>query len=374
MNIRTAFIAAAIAATALASCTEDTTTQPPVSGNEITTDTIAGAVKGTMKGGKTYYLAADATVAVGDTLTIEAGAKLIDLTNHSVFVKGSIIANGTRTSPIYMGPADSRKEAGAWGGIEADSPSVVTLKFVQLMYAGGLRSDNRSRPAFYFFSNAAMTSKVYIEDCEISYTKDDAIQINGGKGWVKRSVFRMNGIVEGCAANLKNGFIGDVAYNYVWSSNDHGLWAQNPANLLPRTSVNIYNNTLVNFGFKNPSRPGAGVFVDKLAQAKIYNNIIVNGMMGIRITAAADTQNVFYGNNLFFATVDSLRSRFYPTTGIASPRPTDLIQVDPRFVVFDPNISATTDGNTPTLQPGSPAIGAGNPTYDPDLGAYTAKR
>jgi hypothetical protein len=365
-------------AVTVGACSKDETVVSPTGTDSQTIgdkDTLSGTVKGTLKAGKTYYMTTDVKVNAGDTLTAEPGSTVIDLGNHTLFIRGAIFINGTKDQMVNFGPDAARQTPGAWGGIECDSPSVASFKYCRVLYGCGIRPDGRPRPSVYFLSNSQNTSTFIMEDCEVSYTKDDGVQLTGGVGHIFRSVFRMNGVVEGSGVNFKSGFTGDVAYNYVWSSNDHAIRAITSATVLfPQTNVNIYNNTIVNYGGKNPSRPGAGVLIDQNTRANVYNNIFVNGRIGLRVTSAADVQNTHYGNNLFYTTVDSLQDYFYPSDGVGQAQTSDLIQVDPKFVNFDPNIDATSDQNDVHLQAGSPAIGKGNPTYDPDLGAYTAKR
>ena len=369
-----------LAATTLAAagCSSDSSVNSPNSSHGAVIgdrDTLAGEIQGTMVANKTYYMTSDLRVQSGDTLTIEAGAKLIDLGNHTLFIDGALLANGTKDAMIYFGPDRARETPGAWGGIACDSPSVVSLKFCRIWYGCGIRPDGRPRPSIHFFSNAANTSKIYVEDCDISFTKDDAVQINGGRGHVLRNTFRMNGVVEGSGVNFKTGFEGDMAYNYIWSANDHAIRVQTSATVLfPQTKVNIFNNTIVNYGGKNPSRPGAGVVFETNSAGNAYNNIFVNGREGLRINPSADTANVHYGNNLFYTTIDSLKSYYYPSDAVGHPQPTDIIDVDPKFVSFDSDVNAQVDRNNPKLQITSPANGAGNPTYDSDLGAFTGKR
>jgi hypothetical protein len=370
---------ALLLAIAAGACSTDETVignNPATNSNDISEkDTLNGGIRGTMKAGKTYYLNGDITVKAGDSLLIQPGVNIVDLANNTIYIRGALIATGSRDQMITFGPDGGRQTPGAWGGIELDSPSVAIMKYCRVFYGCGVRPTGIARPSVYFFSNRANTTQFIMEDCEVSYTKDDAVQLNGGRGHIIRSTFRMNGVVEGSGVNFKLGFTGDVAYNYIWSSNDHAIRAITSTTVLfPQTNVNIYNNTIVNFGGKNVSRPGAGILIDQNTRANVYNNIIVNGRIGLQVTAAADTANTHYGNNLFYATVDSLRQYFYPSNHIGRPQPTDRIQADPKFVAFDPNINANTDNNDPHLQAGSPAIGAGNPTYDQDLGAFTAKR
>lgn len=76
----------------------------------------------------------------------------------------------------------------------------------------------------------------------------------------------------------------------------------------------------------------------------------------------------------------SLRDNFYPSDGLGKPQPTDLIStgvanLNPSFVSFDGTVAAPNgaiNNNDFHLQVGSPAINAGNPNYNNDIGAYTS--
>lgn len=383
MNYRCSLpvVLAIMLALGIAACSKnDTSVNPPDRSNAqtIDKDTLSGNIKGVMKSGKTYYLAADAFVQKGDTLTVESGARLVALGPapsgvYTLFIRGAMFANGTSDKMIYMGP--QQQYSGAWGGIQCDSPSVVSLRFCRIDYAGGLRPDGKPRPAIYYFSNAANTSQFILEDCILYKPKDDGFMIYGGKGSILRNYFSWNGEVDGSGPNFKAGFKGVCAYNYIWSCVDQSIRVETSATVLfPQTDVEIYNNTIINSGQKNPAKPGAAILIDKFARAKVYNNIFVNTIVGLRITKVADTANTFYGNNLFYTTIDSLRKNFYPIDDYGRPRTSDLIQVDPKFVKYDPDMNAPTDESDVHLQPGSPALGRGNPLYDTDLGCYTSKR
>ncbi|MDB5015547.1 MAG: hypothetical protein JWQ84_379, partial [Mucilaginibacter sp.] len=160
----------------------------------------------------------------------------------------------------------------------------------------------------------------------------------------------------------------------------------------PQTIVDVYNNTIVSVGWRRGSaEPGRGTSVGVNAIGHIYNNIYVNCYHGLEIFNDADVANTTYGNNLFYATVNTytdlrdstikinLRNNFYPPSGVGTPQPTDLISksignYDPLFVKFDGTVAAPNgypNNNDFHLQSGSPAFGAGNPKYNQDLGAYT---
>ncbi len=369
-----------------AACSDSTPTQPVDNTDQATdvstTDTLRGFIKGTMVSNHTYYLWEDAVVPAGDTLLMEPGSRLIcprlnpaDQSVYTLFVNGALLAEGTKDNMVYMGPGENMKYFGSWGGLQCDSPSVTSLKFVRLEYAGGLRPTGQPRPAIYFTSNAANTSRYVMEDCQVYASIDDGFQCRGGSGSILRNSFDMIGQNNGAAMNFKTGFHGTIAYNYLYNTLDHGIQVETSADVLfPQTDVTIVNNTFVNSGFRNPSRPGAGIIMNKFSRGKLYNNIFVNTREGIRITDAADVDNIEYGNNLFYTTVDSLKSSFYPSDAMGAARPSDLIDVDPMFTSYDGNISSQEDNTDPHLQSSSPAHGAGNATYDQDLGAFTSKR
>lgn len=371
-------IVAAISLCGLISCSDDNVVTPPGgNGSAIVKDTLAGNIEGVMTAGKTYYLAADAFVQKGDTLRIEKGARLIALGPsptgvYTLFIRGTLLCEGSSDSMIVLEPL--QKFSGAWGGIQCDSPNVVSLKYTRIDYAGGLRPDGKPRPAIYILSTG-VDCEFILEDCILNKPKDDGFMIYGGHGRIMRNSFPWNGEVDGSGPNFKSGFKGKVAYNYIWSCVDQCIRVETSATVLfPQTDVEIYNNTIINSGHKNPARPGAAILIDKYARAKVYNNIFVNTFRGLHITKLADTANTSCGNNLFYATIDSLRGNFYPSTGVGRPQPSDLIQVDPLFVRYDANTNATTDESDVHLQAGSPAIGAGNPSYDEDLGCWGRRR
>lgn len=365
----------------LVSCGDDNSVDPQDNTGTATEvqDTLSGSVKGTMKSDKTYYLAADSYVEKGDTLFVEPGAKLLALgvgdVKHTLFIKGALFAHGAKDRMVYFGPVESRQYFGSWGGIQCDSPSVVSFKWCRFEYAGGIRPSGQPKPAIYFFSNAANTSEFYMEDCYMYKPEDDGFMLWGGRGHILRNTFAYIGKVHGAALNFKTGFKGTVAYNYVWNSLDQAVQVETSNEVLfPQTDLEIYNNTFISYGFRNNSRPGAGVILSKYAKARVYNNVFVNGRLGLKIAETADVDNIEYGNNLFYTTVDSLTQYFYPPDALGAERASDLMQVDPKFVKLDTNLEATEDLNNPEPQPGSPLIGNGNKAYDPDLGAWTAKR
>ena len=169
---------------------------------------------------------------------------------------------------------------------------------------------------------------------------------------------------DGDNINIKNGVTGDVAYNYIWSAANNSIKLNtNSKVLFPQTKVNIYNNTIIDGGWRKQGEPTAGILVDAFAAGSVYNNLIVNCVRGIRITAQADTTSIKgkYGYNLFYSIVDSTRSNYYPAGEWGKPQTGDLLSTglnsyNPMLVNLDQDINAMVDVNNAHLQSGSAAI------------------
>lgn len=216
---------------------------------------------------------------------------------------------------------------------------------------------------------------------------------NGAKVTIVRNTISSSGSTDGEGINLKTGVTGTVAYNVVFSQAGSAIKLETSAKIpFPQTEVSVYNNTLVSNGWRRGSaEPGRAVSVGVNAIGHIYNNIIVNDYHGIELFDDGDLVHTNYGNNLFYATLDTytdlvdpslkinIRDNFYPSSGLGKPQPTDLISTkvdnfDPLFTQFDGTVAAPNgypNTNDFKLQGGSPAFGAGNAKYNQDLGAYT---
>jgi hypothetical protein len=297
---------------------------------------------------------------------------------------------GTSSQPISFN-SDSQTP-GSWGGFQCDSAQAVTIKWTHVDNTGG--PDPSGGPRKTVFVNAPIN--VDIEDSWFTNGQDDLMRLEGGCHiTILRNTITCSGSTDGEAINIKTGAVGDVAYNVVYSQAGTGVKLEtSDVAPLPQTVVNVYNNTLVSNGWRRgQAEPGRGVSVGLNAKGNIYNNIIMNNYQGLELFVDGDTLNTKYGNNLFYATVDtytdttqggnlaiSIRKNFYPSDGVGKPQATDLISTavgnqDPMFKSYDgkvatPNGAATS--NDYHLLAGSPAIGKGNTQYNADIGAYTS--
>ena len=389
-------IAFAIAiAISITSCSnkESTKVTTPVipPSHPIAAGNISGFVKGTLLTGSTYTVTADIIVKTGDTLLAQPGAIVIVKNNSQFSIKGVLQLLGTQANPVFFN--SDKNTPGTWGGFQCDTSQAVTIKWTHIDNTGGL--DPSASPRKSIFVNYPIN--VDVEDSWISGGEDDILRCQGGaKVTILRNTFTSNGSTDGECINLKSGVTGVVAYNVVFGQSGTAIKLETSATAPnPQTSVDVYNNTAISCGWRRGAgEPGRGVSIGLNAKANIYNNIIVNCYEGLEVFPDADLVNTKYGNNLFYASVDSyldntvtpaipinIRSNFFPNDGKATAQATDLVSTaignnDPKFTTFNATIIGTATGQASTndyhLQAGSPAIGKGNPTYNADMGAYTS--
>ncbi len=394
MKINQSLFIAAAFSTVFFSCSKSDTTTVitptiPVS-NPIAPGNISGFVKGTLTTGNTYYITADLTIKAGDTLASQQGVNVIVKNNSQVNVIGVLQLIGNQSQPVFFN-SDSNTP-GSWGGFQCDSAQAVTIKWAHIDNTGG--PDPSGSPRKTIFVKAPI--KVDIEDSWFTNGQDDLIRLQGGAMiTILRNTIQSSGSTDGEAINLKTGVTGDVAYNVIFSQAGTGIKLETSALApFPQTNVNVYNNTLVANGWRRgAAEPGRGISAGVNAKGNIYNNLIVNNYQGLEIFKDADTVNLKYGNNFFYASADNytdttahpnisigIRSNFYPGDGVGRAQSTDLISnaitnLNPSFVSFDGTVAAPNGAATSNnfhLQSGSPAFGKGNATYSNDIGAYTA--
>jgi hypothetical protein len=354
----------------------------------ITPGNISGFVKGTLLTGQTYTVTGDVTVKKGDTLASQPGAIVIVKNNAQFTIQGVLQLLGSKDQPIFFN-SDVNKP-GTWGGFQADTAQAITIKWTHIDNTGGPDASGSARRTII----VANAIPVDIEDSWFTNGQDDLMGLFGATVTILRNTISSSGSTDGEGINLKSGTKGVVAYNVVFSQAGSGIKLEtNASKPFPQTEVDVYNNTLVSNGWRRGSaEPGRAVSVGVNAIGHIYNNIIVNDYHGIELFSDGDLVHTTYGNNLFYATVDTyadlvdpsqkinIRDNFYPASGLGKPQPTDLISkkignLNPLFVKFDGTVAAPNgypNTNDFHLQSTSPAFSAGNIKYNLDMGAYTS--
>lgn len=320
---------------------------------------LSGPIKGTMLAGKTYTVGADIMVNAGDTLAIEPGVtvnftgdtKATPFVPVGLGVKGTLLSLGTKERPIlftYPGvtktdqlgadPTTDPALKGKWTGIiGATTCPAIVIKWTRIEFGGaaissGMKSfTGATSPYPLYFANP--NGIFVLEDSWVYGSVDDPWRINGGKIHVMRNTFEKCGYTGGEAMNAKAGTIGDFAYNLIvgMATNGPKLSNVNVLTGVPASNVIIYNNTIINCGYRRAAAGrGGSINFEEGADGMAYNNLIVNCKFGLRVVQnpIADTAHLRYGYNWYYADSVSVASQFIPSlavsTAISQPQETDF--------------------------------------------------
>lgn len=397
-------------------------------GATISDTTTGGTLKGTMIAGKTYTITHDITVNAGDTLLIQKGVTLNMTNGANFFVNGTFVTLGTKDAPITItDPKRTKKPgystygsdsayAGGWGGIWCGPKcALCVIKWTHLDFGGAsLQSIPFSGPTIgqafvIWFGNP--NGNFIMEDSWMYGSPDDAVRFYGGHINVMRNTLEKLGGNGGDGFNSKSGTQGNMAYNLFIGGATNGTKCSNDGGVSPQNQIAMYNNTYVNMGFRNAGTfgaRGANCEVENNSRALVYNNMIVNCLVGYRIAGGTNTSaKVFqadtamhtdgpithtaYGYNFMYADSTALANQFVPTNiaqaVVTIPQSTDIPDMrtflgtsytlgasyngaslvgknDPQFVNYPlPNYNyktqASVDGFDFHLKATSPAVGKG---------------
>ncbi len=351
--------------------------KPPA--NYVKSQNLTGILKGTLKQDSTYYLTGNVAVKRGDTLAVQQGATIIAKGNYQFQVSGTLLCLGTEAKQITFTSNSSTKlsdvaiNKGQWGGFVFDSTAVyVYMKYTHVNFTGGPDSEGSPQATFDVEGSQTYNGNAYIvvEDCWMFGGVDDGIHLAGNiTASIKRNVLQHLGGPDGETMNIKKGVKGDIAYNYIWSAANNGIKLETGSILVPQTNMNIFNNTLVDGGWRKVGEATNSILIDKWTRANIFNNVMVGNNTGINITKKADTLNCTYGYNLIYAINSASAPWIYPAGAFSKKQSTDITGATtdlcnsvftswsaPTTVLPDMTIS---DGDVPSLKSGSPAIGKG---------------
>jgi hypothetical protein len=350
-----------------------------------------GEVSGIWKRGSVQHITGDIIIPQGQSLTIEEGVTVImdAVAKPEIIVKGNLYAEGTQAFPIKFTVEEALRtkenEFGRlWGGIlAAPSCAELLLNYTIIEYAGATTSDastsvkqklykqkaGENLPALWF-SN--VNGKLVVTNSIFRNLQEDCTYIEGGKIIFANNQFYTTGVTGGEAINLKSGCLADVAYNLVYSTNTNALKLSNSGDRSPQTYVVVYNNTLINTGWRRPTAKGGSIWVEATVRVSVFNNMFANTRFGIkRDTKAPEDARSLFGNNLYYGYSQTTVNQFQPSADIIGGI-NDVIgktagDNDPKFLNYPTN----TDVNNATfntawnfhLQAGSPAIGKGKTDF-----------
>lgn len=375
----------------------------------------------TLLSGKTYIMDSDLVVQKGATLYIQSGVTLHvnEVTGlnakHNLIVKGSFVSLGTQAAPVWITTGTKHTDntfssvtsslttdsafMGLWCGINCDTTcALFIMKWTHLEFCGG---NLTGTPVNGVTASTASWAILYqningifdLEDSWIYGSTDDAVRVTYGKINCMRNTFEKCGSNTGEAFNVKSGTRGDIAYNVVVGAATNAFKISDAGTTGTQCNVNCYNNTIVDCGYRQSSTSGHGgsINLEKGAQARIFNNLIVNCKIGLRIVSTADLVNATYGNTEFYGDSTNVCDNFYSVGDKTQPQTSDI----PDFTTYLPAgyvLGAAYDGssldgkNSPTfknftlpcaapvatnwattfdfhLNSGSPAIGKGTTAF-----------
>jgi len=273
----------------------------------------------------------------------------------------------------------------------------MILKWTHIEFGGGATSGPvktlSGRPYPVFFQNPL--GIFVLEDSWIYGSVDDPFRILGGKIAVLRNTFEKAGYQGGEAMNAKAGTIGDFAYNLCVGIATNGPKLSNSGVIagVPGSNVRMYNNTIINCGYRRlAAGRGGSINFEEGAAGMAYNNLIVNCRFGLRITSDADVQNVKYNNQYYYGSSAGIVGQFLAADGIAKFQSGDIYSAtakdnDPQFYGYDlnrfdfvanpgpitvskqPPYLVTVGAANFRLQAASKGLGKGNTNFTQDSGA-----
>lgn len=316
----------------------------------ITSDSLKGSISGTLLSGKTYYFSSDITINQGDTLYMQAGSRLIAIgdgkttaTSPQITCNGTFISVGTADSNNYITVPDNLRNTasigrGLWGGIQCGETSGdVVIKWTHIEFAGGPAGPSADPNVFAAgdprnsLSYTNIDGNIILEDSWIFGTSDDGMRLLHGHVSVMRNTFEDCGTTGGEGLNLKNGCVGDVAYNLVIGAATNAFKVSNSGGGPVENKTYLYNNTMVNCGFRQlKAGRGGSIDYEKGCQGKIYNNVIINCRFGMRITPDADVKNITYNNQFFYGNAQYLLNQFYSVDGVGVKQNADIMSATPK--------------------------------------------
>lgn len=364
---------------------------------------LSGEVSGTLEAG-TYRITQDLLVPEGEEWILEPGVILAfdgdglsPETSPEIEVRGSLIAAGTEDNPIMFTLVEDKRDPsnayeGMWGGIQCmPSCEALVLQHAIVEYTGGPARQSDAYDAGdprYAIHFANPNGVLIFDHSTLRHIADDGIRPQGGgRLAITNSKFYNIGETGGEGVNMKDGTVGDIAYNLFWSVATNGSKPAGEGDGVPQTNVNTYNNTFVNCGFRRvQAGRGGSINYEQGARGKVYNNLIVNCRFGLRLRGdrLPDVDNIPYDYNMYYAVDDEDQDNFWPTTDLdedgnrlTEEQPNDIIQEDPMFVNYNQDQVDKMENNWNEawdfhLQANSPAVGAGFTGFSPALSSLSA--
>ena len=298
--------------------------------NQGSTDVFKTALaeypKGALVWTKDTTLEESVEIPVGTSLYIEPGVTVTCKSEVQVPVEivvlGNLYCMGTAEKPVTI-TSDTKKPAD-WGGIICGYNSEeVVLNHVDIAYAGATPTESSASfqnklfkttidggvPAFHFCN---VNGKFVMANSYFHDNYNDQTYFTGGQGVIINNIFADSGNAAdgGEAVNVKSGCKLDVANNLIYNACTNALKLSNAGNseTVPLTEMTVYNNTIVNCGWRrSKNKKGGSIWVEKAAKPILVNNLIYDSRFGLKQPKedGVDMQNSRLTPNYYFASTET---------------------------------------------------------------------
>ena len=265
-------------------------------------------------------------IPVGTSLYIEPGVTVTCKSEVQVpieiVVLGNLYCMGTAEKPVTF-TSDTKKPAD-WGGIICGYNSEeVVLNHVNVAYAGATPTESSASfqnklfkttidggvPAFHFCN---VNGKFVMADCFFHDNYNDQNYFTGGQGIIVGNVFADSGNAAdgGEAINVKSGCKLDIANNIIYNACTNAFKLSNAGNseVIPLTQMTVYNNTMVNCGWRrSKNKKGGSIWLEKAIAPIFVNNLVYDCRFGMKQPKqdGADLSNSRVAPNYYFASTET---------------------------------------------------------------------
>lgn len=324
----------------------------------------------------------------GTSLYIEQGVTVTCKSDVQVpielVVLGNLYCMGTAEEPVTF--TSDRKQPADWGGIICGyNAGEVVLSHVDIAYAGATPTESsfsyQNRlfkttidggvPAFHFCN---VKGRFVIADCYFHDNYNDQTYFTGGNGVICHNIFADSGNAAdgGEAINVKSGCKLDVAYNLIYNACTNALKLSNAGNndSIPLTEMTVYNNTIVNCGWRrSKNKKGGSIWVEKAAKPVLVNNLIYDCRFGLKQPKkdGADMESSVLTPNYYYASTETGVKQMANGASLGIWLDTDFHssvagEGDPLFSLFTQNPSMNINCEVDDTSKGAPL--AFDPSWD----------
>ena len=302
-------------------------------------------------------------IPVGTSLYIEPGVTVTCKADVQVPVEVVVLGNlyclGTAEKPVTF--TSDRKKPEAWGGIICGYNSEeVVLNHVDIAYAGATPTESSASfqnklfkttidggvPAFHFCN---VNGKFVIANSFFHDNYNDQTYFTGGNGVIAGNIFADSGNAAdgGEAINVKAGCKLDVANNVIYDACTNAFKLSNSGNseTIPLTQITVYNNTMVNCGWRRTkNKKGGCVWLEKASAPVFANNLVYDCRYGMKQPKkdGANLKDACVAPNYYYASTQKGVDQMAKTADLIIWNDNDIKsqvpgQLNPLFKAFTQN-------------------------------------